>query len=274
MIPMIDFMKKIIRAAGFDVRRYRPADVSSRTTLQGSLRTARSLGFHPRTIIDIGAARGSWSAEVAAVWPDARYILIDPLDENIPEIVRTCRMLRNAEYRIAAVTDHPGLVTLNVHPDLDGSSLFLEREENINGTRRQVAAITLDELFLEMNMGGPVLLKADVQGAEMQVLRGADQSLHAIDMILLEVLLFDIYQGKNSQIDDMIHFLKLKGFAVWDIFGMGYRMLDHALCQVDISFVRDDGLFRKMHQYATREQRLEQLSAIQKNNPLRYKKSD
>jgi FkbM family methyltransferase len=232
---------------------------------------ARGAGFTPKTIIDVGAARGCWSAEVSSIWPDTRYILIDPLEENHQELKCVCRKLKNADYRIAAITDHSGTITMNVHPDLDGSTIFLEREDNINGVPRDVPSIALDDLHDEMRFESPILLKADVQGAEMQVLMGTTQSLPLLDMIILEVLLFDIYQGNNPQISDVIYYLKSKGFVVWDIFGMGYRMLDDALCQVDVVFVREDGLFRKIHKYATEEQRLDQLTAIKSANPKRFK---
>ena len=106
-------------------------------------------------------------------------------------------------------------------------------------------------------------MKADVQGAELQVIMGAKRTLPIVEMIILEVLLFDIYQGENPQLFDTVSYLKSNGFVTWDIFGMGYRMLDDALSQVDMVFVRENGLFRKHHQYANREQRCKQLSVIQ-----------
>ncbi|OQW97983.1 MAG: hypothetical protein BWK74_05570 [Desulfobacteraceae bacterium A6] len=234
---------------------------------------ARGVGFTPKTIIDIGAARGCWSAEVSSIWPDACYILIDPLEENRQELQSVCRKLKNADFRITAITDHSGKITINVHPDLEGSTIFLEREENINGVPREVNSMTLDDLHAEMRFENPVLLKVDVQGAEMKVLTGAAKSLPLFDMIILEVLLFDIYQGNNPQLYDVIAYLKSKGFVTWDLFGMGYRMLDNALCQVDMVFVREDGLFRKDHKYATEEQRLDQLAAIKSANPKRFKQA-
>jgi len=266
-----EILKRIARYCGFDVIRHDPRNQLLRGSLNGSMTVARGIGFTPKSVIDVGAARACWSAEVSSIWPDAHYILIDPLEENHQELKRVCQKLQNADYRIAAITDNSGKITINVHPDLDGSSVFLEREDNINGVPRNVTSITLDDLLAELRLESPILLKADVQGAEMKVFMGATQSFHLFDMIIIEILLFDIYQGNNPQAYDVIYFLKSKGFVVWDIFGMGYRMLDNALCQVDVVFVREDGLFRKIHKYATNEQRLDQLAAIKITNPKRFK---
>jgi FkbM family methyltransferase len=255
---------------GFVVQRYDPRNTLLRCSLKNSMTVARQIGFTPKSIIDVGAARGCWSAEVASIWPDARYILIDPLEENHQELKSVCCKLKNADYRVSAITDYSGTITINIHTDLDGSSIYLEREGNINGVPRDVTSITLDDLLADLRVESPILLKADVQGAEMKVLMGARQSLPLVDMIILEVLLFDIYQSKNPQMSDVIAYLKSKNFVTWDVFGMGYRMLDNALCQVDMVFVREDGLFRKVHQYATEEQRLDQLAAIKSANPKRF----
>lgn len=42
---------------------------------------------------------------------------------------------------------------------------------------------------------------------------------------------------------------------------MAYRPIDGALARVDMAFVRRDGLFRRIHQFATEEQRRMQLRA-------------
>lgn len=261
----------MLQRCGCVVQRYDPQRPPARCSLRSSMNTARGIGFTPQTIVDVGAARGSWSVEVSALWPDVHYVLIDPLSENQEELRRVCSKLNRADYRIAAISDYSGRITIHVHDDLDGSSLFLEREIGINGTPREIESMTVDDLVSEMRLQPPILLKADVQGAEMKVLMGAARTLPTIEMIILEVMLFDIYKGENPQLFDTVSYLKSNGFVAWDIFGMGYRMLDNALCQIDMVFVREDGLFRIHHQYANEAQRREQLADIQRDNPGRLR---
>jgi hypothetical protein len=50
-------------------------------------------------------------------------------------------------------------------------------------------------------------------------------------------------------------FMKERGFVLYDMLGYSYRLLDGAMSQVDLVFVKENGMFRKNHSYATREQR-------------------
>jgi FkbM family methyltransferase len=262
-------VKALSRKFGIEIKRYQEEISDERCSLLGSMRTAAALGFTPTTILDVGAARGLWSKEVAKVWPEAHYLMIEPLVENEAALWNICRALTRAEYRLSVASEKSGVNSINVHPDLDGSSLFLERELNINGLPRQVNALAIDSLEKELGLKGPFLIKADVQGAELKVLVGAKHVLPDTEMLVLEVVLYDIYQGKGPQLYDIVSYLKTKGFVAWDIFGNGYRMVDNALCQVDMVFVKEKGVFRKVHQYATEEQRLQQLASISKNSPER-----
>jgi hypothetical protein len=147
-------------------------------------------------------------------------------------------------------------VSLNVHPDLVGSSLFreVEKDTNVNGVLRTVCAITVDSLVKETGAKGPFLLKVDVQGAELDVLRGAERMLADTEYILLEVSLFKFFQD-GPDFNDVVLYMKSRGFVIYDISGLQYRPLDNALSQLDVAFVREDGLFRRRHYYATSEQR-------------------
>jgi FkbM family methyltransferase len=230
--------------------------------LLGSLRVAAHVGFSPATILDVGAARGDWTRTAALVWPKARFVLVDPLEENRAALAHVVREVGNAAFQMAAVGREAGSVVIHVHPDLDGSSLYEEREQAVKGTSRPVAATTVDHIVRERDLAGPYFLKADVQGAELAVVEGAAATLAATEFIVLEVSFFDFFLGAAPQLEDLVAAMGARGFVAWDIFGMGYRPIDGALAQVDMAFVRRDGIFRRIQQYATEEQRREQLARL------------
>jgi hypothetical protein len=72
--------------------------------------------------------------------------------------------------------------------------------------------------------------------------------------VLLEVSLFQFFRG-GPQLHDIVAAMKARGFVAYDICGQGYRPLDGALAQVDMVFVKEEGMLRRSHAFATAEQR-------------------
>jgi FkbM family methyltransferase len=225
-----------------------------RATIEGALSHLAGLGLSPRTVLDVGAAYGDWSAACAAVFPAARYVLVEPLEEYAPFLERRLSELGGAVHVAAAVGSEPGELELHVHPDLVGSSTRAEREPAVEGELRAVRAARIDDLVEEAGAEPPFLLKLDVQGAELDALAGAERTLERSDAVVLEALLFEFYVG-GPQLADLVAALAARGFAVYDLVDLAYRPLDGALAQADLVLVRADGPLRADHRYATDEQR-------------------
>jgi FkbM family methyltransferase len=255
MLPQLlrPIIRKPLNAFGFEVHR---SDL--RSSLVGALRSCKNVGLSPETVIDVGAAYGAFDLQCYKVFPDTKYILIEPLEEYKPFLEVVARSIPSVVFVLAAAAAEPGEITINVHTDLVGSSLYFEDEDsNINGVPRTVPAVTLDCLVKDGRLKAPFLIKIDVQGAELDVLLGAEETLRDTEYIILEVSLFEFFKG-GPQFYDVVTFMRSRGFVAYDIYGLQYRPLDNALSQVDIAFVKDTGLFRQHHYYATPEQRQEQ----------------
>lgn len=245
-------MKKLILAAlhrlGYDLA---PRD--GRTTMAGALGQLRRAGLDPATVIDVGAAHGRFARDCARVFPRAGMLLIEPLAEYGAALADTLGALPKARLVAAAAGERDGDIIINVHPDLVGSSLFRESEESdVNGVPRTVAMVAVDTVAAELP--GPILLKADVQGAELAVLAGAAATLQRTECVVLETSFFRFFDGAPLAFEVMAA-LRDQGFAVHDIVGLAHRPLDGALAQADIVFVREDSALRRHHHYASALQR-------------------
>jgi FkbM family methyltransferase len=256
---MKTFVQHLFRSIGFEVRRYAdggPDRKHPRDSLKGVLEQVMETGFTPATVIDVGAAMGSFTTTCHTVFPRARYVMIEPLEEYVPALTKIVQTIPSASYEIgaASVTENP--VHLNVHDDFVGSSLYREVEEGtgVNGVPREVPAVTLDRLVAQRQAQPPFLIKVDVQGAELDVLSGARTTLRHTEVVLLEVSLFQFFQGAPQMCEVMAQ-MKSYGFVPYDLLGLQYRPIDGALSQVDVVFVKEDGAFRRIHAYATAEQR-------------------
>jgi len=249
---MKQFLKKVIKktfnACGFEI--HRTGTIGR--TFDEVLDHVSRLDFRPQTVIDVGVANGTF--ELYEAFPNARHLLIEPLEEFKPALEKITRQF-NAEYVIAAASDKVGRIAINVHSILDGSSILKEVEgSHVDGVERVVPAVTIDYLCNERNLIGPYLIKVDVQGAELQVLNGGRKTLEETELVILEVHLFQFFVN-SPQFYDVVSYMKDRGFVVYDCFGGYHRPLDGALAAMDVAFVKESGQFRKQNFFATREQR-------------------
>ena len=242
--------KKLFNAVGLDIRKKR--EEIPRASMRGGLRQLASVGFRPQTIIDAGVAYQT--NELYEEFPDSSIVLIEPLAEFEPFLRGICKS-HKAQYVLAAAGEAPGTAVFNVHEGLDGSSLFKEVEGTVaDGVPREVPVVTIDQVCAEKNLKGPYLIKLDAQGAELRVLAGAIRTLEQTEVVVTEVNLLGMLIG-GAQLLDVIVRMKEWGFVAYDVFNFLYRPLDNALAQMDMIFVREAGLFRKTHAFATPEQR-------------------
>lgn len=233
-----------LRALGYEIRK-----TGREKPLTTVLLHAKKIGFTPRTVIDVGAAWGKWSRECSAVFPDAEYLLIEPLEEYQQDLQDTVAAIGHAAIVPLVLKSESGIAQFNVHPDLEGSSLFLEEGGvAVNGFTRTLPAGTLDVVIAEKGAEGPCLLKLDVQGAELDVLRGAEELLQKTEYVILETSLFAAYDNVPL-LHEVIAFMAARGFVPYDILGLLYRPLDGALCQADVCFVKESGMFRQERAY-------------------------
>jgi hypothetical protein len=89
-----------------------------------------------------------------------------------------------------------------------------------------------------------VLVKIDVQGAELDVMEGLTGLLSHVEVIILEVSFF-CFNPPMPVFYDVVAYMHQAGYAVYDIFDGLNRPLDGAPGQRDIMFVREKGYFRK-----------------------------
>ncbi len=263
--------KQIINSAleHFDIeikRKDRNQYINRYKDMKGVLNHLKELGFSPSVAIDVGAAFGTW--EIYNIFPDTHHILIEPLEEFQVKLEEVIEKLNSAEYILGAASTDYGEIEINVHPDLVGSSIYLENENSdVNGIPRSISSVTLDNIFKKKNLldkGVDYLIKIDTQGSEIDVLKGAEKILKYTECVILETTLFEPFIGGHSFFD-VIKFMKDKGFVAYEMFSPSYRPLDGAMIQIDIAFVKEFGKFRQHHCYANENQRTSHNQKLRKD---------
>jgi FkbM family methyltransferase len=209
-----------------------------------SLARAVKQGATVNQVLDVGAASGAWTLECMEVLPDARYIMVDPLVENEQALRAVADRHQNVAYWSGALGRAPGELTMNVHGD---QSSFLPSQ--YAGSARKLRVETIDGLIRDGKFAQPDLIKADVQGFELEVLSGAEKTLPACELVLLETSFRQTYAGCPLA-HEAIAFMGDRGFRIYDICTYLQRPCDKELFHSDILFARANSKLFEFEGYA------------------------
>ncbi len=205
-------------------------------------------GFQPQIIFDVGAYRGDFARSCLTVWPQSQIFCCEALPTKIQEL----KQLSSQNSNIHVV---PGLVgscyqsQVPLHEVETASSVLVEHI-NHDFPVNYYPMYPIDTLVKREANGLKLdFLKIDVQGYELEVLKGAEQTLPHLQAILAEINLLDIHQN-TPLLAEMIEWLHQRGWVAFDICGMTRRPLDKALWQADFIFVPKESVLRADKRYA------------------------
>lgn len=196
-----------------------------------SFRRLKELGVPVNTVIDVGVLTAT--GPLMQEFKDRRHVLIEPVEEFAPRIRQNYEKL-NIDYDliIAAMSDRDGEVTMETKSVRDGSAITHARIIDGDGDGpefRKVPTITLETLVKERGYKGPFLLKIDVDGAELDILKGAIPVLKDCSVICVETGIKNFVQRAD--------FIVRNGFQPFDIVDLCYY--DRRFVQADMIFVNN-----------------------------------
>jgi FkbM family methyltransferase len=247
-------VKSVLRNLGYDVQRINVPSPGSKYRPLGDfsmfLEDVRARGFSPRFILDVGANVGDWTRMARAIFPDARFLLIEPQLETRESLDNLCAEFPNVSWVLAGAGARKGQSYLNVGGDLGVSSFFPGVDEALvrAGKQRQVDVITIDELLHAHGLGVPELVKMDVQGFEIEALKGGESLFGKTDLFVLEASLYAFFETLPI-VSDVVAFMHDRGYELYDIPGYFRRPLDGALGQIDLAFARHNSVLRRSNRW-------------------------
>ena len=207
---------------------------------QDFIRNLTTAGIEIDSIYDIGASNGTWSWLMAQIVPRATFNLFEPLEseqyaKNLANVLQNRPDFRM--HRIALGSENTAL-KLNLHAQHVGSSLIDSEWEGV--VAKQVVPVRrLDDVVTELKLPPADLIKMDVQGFELKILAGAENTCRRAKALMIETWLYRGYGPATPLLGEIIDWMTGRDFRLVSL-GNAYVAPDMTLSSIDAFFLRND----------------------------------
>lgn len=204
------------------------------------LHVLHGLGFRPRGILDIGAFEGTFTRTARYFFGQSPILMLEAQPSKEMQLKAVAAQLPDVDYCIVLLgaenREHVAFHQVNAVINSSGSSLYEEQTHYPRDTI-SLPMRRLDDVLTELPGREFDLMKIDVQGAEIDVLRGGAQTLAGIEAIVIEMSLLEYNKGAPL-IATVMRWLGEQGFSLFDVFPVSRIPTTGALLQVDGIFLR------------------------------------
>ena len=169
------------------------------------------------TVIDIGSNKGQFVLLIEKLFNNKVIYSFEPIYEAIKKQKKFFKYKKNLFFYNIGLGNEKSKKIINITNRIDSSS-FLKVNQNeyknddyIIKEEREISMNTLDEVMINEKIKEPILIKIDVQGFELEVLKGGVNFLKKTKFIIIEVSDKEIYKNQSTQIE-VKNFLNRNGF--------------------------------------------------------------
>lgn len=207
----------------------------------------RELNISNPTIFDVGAHRGETYRSYRNLFPEASIYCFEPFPESAGNISKSLENDNKLHVITKAVDKSVGTKDFYINQFAAANSLLPrpENERRYYPTKAlpkdviQVDTISIDQFADENNISEIDVLKFDIQGGELEALKGAIKLLEAqkIKVIYSEILFVHLYE-QNPLFKDVWDFLEGYNYSLYD-FSIFKKASNGQVIYGDAIFVSD-----------------------------------
>jgi len=211
-------------------------------SMELSLKALRGAGFRPQHCIDVGAYQGDWTRLFQSIFPQVSVLMIEAQEskrEQLTRQVAESQGLLQVEIALLAAVDGKEMVFQEMGT---GSSVLEEQGPAPRTTIKKISR-TLDSVAASIPgfQPGADFIKLDVQGYELEVLKGASRLLAQCQAVLMEASFLPINAG-CPLIYEVMTFMDEHRFRLVDFCSLSRRK-DGVSWQTDLLFLKKDSPF-------------------------------
>jgi FkbM family methyltransferase len=202
--------------------------------LRNTLNALKLRGFSPKQAIDIGAYQGSWTETVIEIFPTCQYLMIEA-QENKRNILEKAVLANPQQLTLEIALLGPTDGNEVTFFEMETGSSVLEENSYFPRKAKVYHSKALDSIANTHHIEKCDILKLDVQGYELEVLRGSTNLLKNTNIVIVESSLIPV--NKNCPlVAEVISFMDKMNFQLYDIVSQ-IRRPDHVLWQLDLMFI-------------------------------------
>lgn len=198
-----------------------------------------------KILLDVGGNTGQFAYYTRKAGYQNKIISFEPLSEAYALLTSFAKNDSQWDTVNAAIGDEDGEIEINVSENLQSSSILDMMPEHVESApesaykgKETVAIHKLDSIIDKYSTNlEQTFLKIDTQGFEMNVLKGATNSLKSLKGLQLELSMVELYKGETL-FNDMLNYIIEKGFTVYSLEPGFYDKTTGQLLQVDAIFYR------------------------------------
>jgi FkbM family methyltransferase len=171
----------------------------------------KTLNIEPKIIYDIGACVMHWTRHAEKRWPNSKYFLFEA-ENGVEKVLSKSKH----SYHLGLLTDKDNKQIKFYHDinNAPGNSYYKEVTGAFTEQHAEMKiGMTLDTIVKQKNYPLPDLIKLDVQGAELDILKGAKECIKNCSDIILEAQ-HKTYNEGAPNVDEVIKYMESLGFGL------------------------------------------------------------
>lgn len=167
-------------------------------------------------------------------FPSARKIMIDPLIESKKAVENEIKKNPKNIFIQLALSSYQGEMDIYIREPLSRSGSKKKSCEKDSSLKiRKVKVDTLDNVISKIDLRGPIGLKIDTEGSELEILDGGHTLVNSLAWVILELSISQNKFEGSKTFEEVINYMSEKKFRV-----IGIRTSGSGTDHCDVAFSR------------------------------------